>query len=326
MSNQVLDKLISGYMATEQQVYAFGWQGGEPTLMGLDFFRRVTDLQQKHGRPGSVISNGLQTNGTLLDDTFARHLHDYKFLVGVSLDGPADVHDHYRKRINGIGTHADVLRGIVCLRRNDVEFNILTLVNSANVTKGREIYRYLSDMGFAFHQYIPCVEFDESGAPQPWSISGEEWGEFLCAVFDEWYESDTRRVSVRLFDSILSYLVDGVRNICHMCGNCNQYFLIEHNGDVYPCDFFVEPDLNLGNVADHTWEEFLSSEKYHEFGLRKSAMAERCADCAFMRYCMGDCPKHRMSGNVSELCPGWKQFFVHSLPRFEELAGSIEVG
>lgn len=157
-------------------MYAFGWQGGEPALMGLDFFRTVVRFQKQYGYPGASISNGLQTNGTLLTDAMAAFFTEYKFLLGVSLDGPAEIHDYYRKRMDGTGTHREVMRGIRALRRQGTEFNALTLVTQANVRRGKEVYRYLKEEGFFFHQYMPCVEYDVKGVPLPWSITGEEWG------------------------------------------------------------------------------------------------------------------------------------------------------
>ncbi|MHB1191375.1 MAG: anaerobic sulfatase maturase [Armatimonadota bacterium] len=312
MSDEVLERLVSGYMATDQPVYAFGWQGGEPTLMGVDFFRRVTELQQKHGRPGSTVSNGLQTNATLIDDDLAGHLSRYNFLLGVSIDGPEGMHDRYRRNAAGSGSHTSVLRGVECLRWHGVKFNALALVNSLNARHGGEVYRYLRDTGIGYHQYIPCVEFGRE-----YSVDGESWGEFLCEVFDEWYAKDTRNVSVRLFDTLLALLVDDARNACHIGDDCRQYFLVEHNGDVYPCDFFVEPALKLGNVMTHTWAEMQASEAYRVFGARKKEWSEACAGCEYRSYCMGDCPKHRAQG-LSVLCSGWKRFFRHALPRLEE--------
>jgi len=329
MSEEVLDRMIAGYMATDQPQYAFGWQGGEPTLMGLEFFRKVVELQQKHGRAGAIVANGLQTNAVLIDDEFAEHLAKYSFLVGVSIDGPAGVHDVYRTNAAGRGSHADVLRGIECLERNRVEFNALILVNSANVRRAREVYRYICDLGIMFHQYIPCVEFDADRRPMPYSISGEEWGDFLCEIYDQWYPTDTRTVSIRLLDSILTLLVDGSRNICHMGRNCCQYFVVEYNGDVYPCDFFVEADLKLGNVASDSWEGLQRSPKYLQFGKQKSQWNELCGGCAFLKYCSGDCLKHRLPGagdprTLSRLCEGWKQFYGHALPGLEKLAVEIK--
>jgi len=328
MSDAVLDRMIASYMATDQPVYAFGWQGGEPTLMGVDFFKRVTELQQKHGRSGTSVSNGLQTNCTMITDDLAQHLARYNFLVGVSLDGPAEVHDHWRTCVNGRGSHADVMDGIEVLKRNNVEFNILTLVNSENVRKPREIYRYLRDHGFLFHQYIECVEFDENGRTMPFAISGEEWGDFLCGIYDEWIQSDTRKVSIRLFDSILAMMVDGVANVCKMGKDCRQYFLVEYNGDIYPCDFFVEPDLRLGNLADGSWEDFLAADVYRAFGEHKAAWNRACDACEYLRYCAGDCQKNRFyrvpdPAQLSALCTGWKRFYKHSIEGFKELAGQV---
>jgi len=324
MSDEVLEKMISSYLATDQPVYAFGWQGGEPTLMGLEFFEKVIALQEKYGK-GKTISNSLQTNGTLLDDTFAGHLAKYRFLVGISVDGPAEIHDRYRRRADGSGTQEDVMKGMKCLERNQVDFNVLTLVNAANVERSGEVYRYLCDLGIRFHQYIPCVEFDRDGNRMPYAITGEQWGRFLCDVFDEWIKGDAYRVSVRLFDAILNHMVNGSYSVCHMAGNCCQYFVVEHNGDVYPCDFFVEKEKRIGNLLDSSWEDMQSSGKYHAFGQQKAEWNPLCYSCEYLTYCSGDCLKHRIySGNhpehMSWLCDGWKVFYRHALPRLKELA------
>ena len=328
MSESVLERMISSFMATQQPQHAIGWQGGEPTLMGVDFFKRATFFQEKYGRSGSVVSNGLQTNGTLLDDEFGRHLAQYNFLVGVSLDGPPEVHDRYRTYVDGRGAHADVMRGIDVLRRNHVDFNVLTLVSQSNVRKPRDIYHYLCDQGFLFHQYIECVEFSGEGDLKPYAVKGEEWGDFLCGIYDEWIKADTRRVSVRLFDSILTILVDGVANTCSLGRDCRQYFVVEHNGDVYPCDFFVDRELTLGNVMDGEWEEFAASPIYEAFGQRKREWNSACDACEFVQLCSGDCPKNRMAQGrdprqLSSLCKGWKQFHAHTRSGFERLANGI---
>ena len=329
MSEDTLARMVSSYMSTEQPTYAFGWQGGEPTLMGADFFRRATDLQKKYGRKGAVVANGLQTNATMIDDDLARHLAEYKFLVGVSLDGPAEIHDHYRARASGRGSHADVLRGVDRLKRRGVEFNILTLVNDLNGARPREIYGYLRHSGFLFHQYIPCVEFDETGQALPFTISSEQWGDFLCAIYDEWIVSDTRLVSVRLFDSVLTRMVEGTHNVCHMGRDCRQYFVVEHNGDVYPCDFFVYKDLRLGDVFGDSWAELQRSPKYAEFGRLKAKWNAACEECEWLTFCSGDCLKHRFRTErdpraLSWLCKGWKQFYAHAIPGLRKLAAGIE--
>lgn len=329
MSDEVLERMISSFMSVPMPQYAFGWQGGEPTMMGLDFFRRAVQLQQKHGSRGTVVANGLQTNATLITDEFAQFLAQYHFLLGVSLDGPAGVHDAHRHYINGRGSHADVLRGIENLKRHNVEFNILVLVNEANVGKAREVYQYLCDNGFYFHQYIPCVEFDEKGEKLPFAITGEQWGDFLCELYDTWIAADTRQVSIRLFDSVLNYLVDGTHVTCNMGRNCRQYFVVEHNGDIFPCDFFVEKDLQLGNVMDTSWEQAADSDIYKRFGRRKAMWNEACEQCRHLALCAGDCPKHRYYAadnprDISWLCKGWKKFYDHTTEGFEGLAGEIK--
>jgi len=328
MSDQVLGRLVKSFMETDQAQHSFAWQGGEPTLMGLDFFKKAIALQKKYGRQGQLVTNGLQTNGTLITGEFAKHLAEYKFLVGVSLDGPGDIHDKYRTYADGRGTHADVLTGIKNLEQNMVEFNILTLVSKSNVRRGGEVYRYLCDKGFLFQQYIECVDFDMNGKLMPFSISGEEWGDFLCEIFDLWIKDDTRRVSIRLFDSILMKLVDGTTNCCPMGVDCRQYFVVEHNGDIYTCDFFVQKDLKLGNIMEDSWQTFLGHHAYEEFGKRKRQWNKLCEECEYLKFCAGDCPKHRYAkginpGNLSELCIGWKKFYAHSLKGFEELANDV---
>ncbi|MFO7871567.1 MAG: anaerobic sulfatase maturase [Kiritimatiellia bacterium] len=328
MDPETQEAMISGYMRTSQPNYTFGWQGGEPTLMGLDFFRLATDLQAKYGRDGAAVSNGLQTNATLIDSDFAAYLREYNYLVGVSLDGPEKTHDRYRKHGNGRGTHADVMTGIGHLRENNVDFNILTLVSASNVRKPGEIYRYLTGEGFLFQQYIECVEFNEDGGLLPYSVSAGEWGDFLCGIYDEWYPRDTRTVSIRLFDSIVTRLVNGQANLCAMGRDCRQYFVVEHNGDVYPCDFFVQPELYLGNVKTGSWSDFRNSRIYRDFGARKSSWNEACAECPYLDFCAGDCPKNRSPegrdpGRLSVLCEGWKQFYDHTLDGFKKLADEV---
>ena len=328
MSHEVLERMISSYMSTDQAQYSFGWQGGEPTLMGTEFFRSVVELQQKHGKRGSIVCNGLQTNATLLDDAMARLFAQYHFLLGVSLDGPEEVHNRFRSNRAGSGTHDRVLRGIEILKANGVEFNVLAAVSRSNIDRGARIFEYLVDQDILFHQYIPIVEFDDGGNPLPFSITGEQWGEFLCAVFDAWYPRYSRTVSIRLFDSIISMLVDGVPTVCSMGSNCCQYFVVEHNGDVYPCDFFVEPDKRLGNVLSGSWADFLVSPTYRRFGRQKPRFNEACSDCRHRTLCVGDCLKHRFRGErssrqLSWLCPGWIRFYDHALDRLKELGSDV---
>ncbi len=329
MTDKVLERLVSSYMQTPQPRHQFGWQGGEPTLMGADFFMRAVQLQKKYAAPGANVANGLQTNLTLMDDKLAKILSDYKFLAGVSLDGPADIHDEFRKYPGGKGSHGKVLEGIETLRKHKVEFNALVLVNSKNVSRPAEVYDYLKKQNILFHQYIPCVEFDEKGALRPYSITGAQWGDFLCGIFEKWLKGDTGKISVRLFDSILNLMVLNRRTSCDMGGNCRQYFLIEHNGDVYPCDFFVEPERKLGNIMDDGWEDLLNSPLYAEFGKEKSRMNEKCSSCRYLTFCMGDCLKHRFRmnsdpGQLSWLCAGREKFYARAIGEFIKIAQELK--
>jgi len=336
-------------MATKQPVYAFGWQGGEPTLMGIDFFRSAVRLQKQYGRPGASVSNGLQTNGTLLTDEWAAFFTEYRFLLGISLDGPPGIHDHYRTSLDGMGSHRKVMRGIRALRRQKTEFNILTLVTQANVRRGKEVYRYLKEEGCFFHQYIPCVERDETGEPLPWTINGEEWGRFLLDIFEVWYPQDVRAISIRNFDSIIEKLITGKVTVCSMGSSCLSYFVVEHNGDIYPCDFFVEPSLKLGNIRTmKDWEEILASSRYRGFGNQKSRTHPACMECPHLDLCYGDCLKHRIKTFIEEkpsmeqvrtslkkgvsilstsalsvLCEGWKLFYNNTLSIFKEIANQV---
>ena len=326
MSDEVLDALIRGYMATDQPVYSFGWQGGEPTLMGLEFFRKVTTLQRRYGRPGSRVANGLQTNATLIDDEFAEHLAAHRFLVGVSLDGPAELHDRYRRRAGGGQTHATVMETVQRLRRHNVDVNVLVLVSASNVHRVAEVYGFLKDRGLYYQQYIPCVEFTPGGERAPYAITGEQWGAFLSELFELWLPSDTRRVSIRHLDALMAFLLDGSRQMCTMGGRCDDYFVVEHTGDVYPCDFFVEPQLKVGNVLSDGWATLAGRPVRTKFAARKSDWAPVCRDCVHLPYCSGDCTNHREHappGTGSWLCAGWRSFYDRAIPVLRNLAQSI---
>jgi uncharacterized protein len=328
MTDDVLRRLISSYFAFSQPAYTIGWQGGEPTMLGIDFFKKVISLEIEHARPGSTIANGLQTNATLLTNEFADFLFHNKFLVGASLDGPTYMHDSFRRTKDDQPTHDKVLEGIRALKRSRVEFNILILVNSANVIHAGEVYRYLRHKEFKFLQFIPCVEFDGSGNPRPVTITGKQWGDFLCEIFDLWYPEDRVTISIRDFDDLLNLIVDNRVTSCVQGSDCCQYLLVEHNGDVYPCDFFVEKELRLGNIMQNSWEEMLNSPRYAEFGAQKKMVNEKCVSCGFLGLCRGDCLKHRLYAgnppqNRSWLCDGYRAFFEHTDERFEQMARMI---
>ncbi|HLP60496.1 MAG TPA: anaerobic sulfatase maturase [Candidatus Deferrimicrobium sp.] len=328
MSLKTLKRIISNYLKTQQPQYVFTWQGGEPTLMGIDFYKQAVKFQREYAAPGAVVVNGLQTNALLIDNPFAEFFARHHFLLGVSLDGPAYIHDQYRKHKNGTGSYQKVRRGIDYLVRNAVEFNILTLISRANVKKGKEVYQFLCEQGFNYHQYIECVEFDTRGRPLPYTITGEEWGNFLCEIFDEWIKSGIYRVSIRLFDAILSHMVQNRYTVCSMGPSCGQYFVVEYNGDIYPCDFFVRDNLKLGNIEKDSWLDLLSSPVLANFAAQKNKWHNRCAQCEYLEFCCGDCLKNRFytqtnPAQLSWLCKGWQIFYQHTLPSFRDLAEKI---
>lgn len=330
MTDEVLEAMLKKFMRLDLPVHGIGWQGGEPTLTGLDFFKRAVYYQQKFGSAGKVVSNGLQTNGTILDDEWCRFLKEYSFLVGLSIDGPPELHDDNRLTLDGHGSYRLVMRGLKALQNNQVEFNVLTLVGRGNQDHPLRIYNHLKELGVYYHQYIECVEFAPDETLAPFAVAPIKWGEFLCAIFDEWYRHDTRRVSIRLFDSILAKLVDNHANVCALGDDCRQYFVLEHNGDIYPCDFFVEPEFRLGNIVSDNWERLAASESYRRFGERKRQWHEQCAACQYLPLCAGCCPKNRpfrgaLPSRTSVLCDGWKMFYQHTLPRFQLLAESIRL-
>ncbi|MCP3967554.1 MAG: anaerobic sulfatase maturase [Lentisphaerae bacterium] len=327
MSDEVLEKMVSSFLDIEMSNHSFAWQGGEPSVMGVDFYQRAITMMKKHGDEKNV-ANALQTNGTLLNDDWGKLLRDFNFLVGLSMDGPAELHDLYRKDAGGKGTHKKVYNTIKLLRRHRVEFNILTLVSQANIKHPLEVYRYLKKLGIKYHQYIECFETAPGGGLAPFAVSGVEWGKFMCRIFDEWYKGDRYDISVRLFDSILHQLVEKRSNVCNMGRDCRQYLVVEYNGDVFPCDFFVEPRFKLGNVMENSFQEMIDSDLYKEFGKRKTATDEVCGDCQWIDLCAGCCPKNRPdraqdAKTLSELCAGWKMFYSHTYDRFKELAKEI---
>jgi uncharacterized protein len=331
MSDEILEKTIASYLGSRQAVsYTFSWQGGEPALLGLPFWKKVVELQLHYAPRGAIVCNAFQTNGTLITDELAAFLAQYKFLFGVSVDGPAQLHDHYRKLRDGRLSHALVTKGIERLRKHGVKFNVLALVNDRTVKQPRELYGYFKNRGFLHQQYVPCVEFDESGRLRPYAVTGREWGAFLCEIFDRWIAEDVGRVSIRLFDSVLEYLASGKRNACAMGTDCRQYFVVEYDGSVYPCDFFVRDELMLGNVRDGTWKGFLESPVYRQFGLGKANWCDECRSCPYLSLCHGDCQKFRPTAAAgkakSVLCEGWQAFYAHALPRLQQLAERVKAG
>lgn len=332
MPDEVLDRMVSDFLGYRFPTSVFTWQGGEPTLAGPDFFRKVVAAQQRHGRGGQSVANALQTNGVLIDDEWAEFLARYRFLVGLSLDGPPEVHDHYRRDRGGRPSFDRVMRAAGTMGRHGVEFNILCMVTDHSRDRGREIYRWLVAQGFNYLQFIPCVEHDPAtGEPAPENVSPDGYGQFLCDVFDEWFErGDVRKVSVRMFDALVSKKV-GIKQIslCDQGDRCDHYLVVEKDGGVYPCDFFVTRRHRLGNLMDRPLAELFLSDREDSFARLKSAWPAECSRCRHLELCRGGCPKDRLTagggkfGGRTLLCEGLMRFFDHAGERLDQLAAMV---
>jgi len=329
MSYEVLERLIKDYLKVKPPVASFAWQGGEPTLMGLDFYRKAVELQKRYGAAGQQVSNALQTNAILLDERWCRFLHDNKFLVGISIDGPKQLHDYYRVDHSGGGTFGKVMQAIENCRKYEVEFNTLTLLNDRNVEHPDRLFDFFIKNGIRYLQFIPCVELDgTTGDITDFSITPQQYGKFLCRIFDRWYDSGPESLSIRSFDSILSYCLGGKHTICTFDRQCSQYIVIEHNGDVFCCDFFVEPKWRLGNIFETPMEKLAASTRKRSFARAKQNLCNKCLLCRYLDICRGGCLKDRIVldsqlARESYFCESYKQFFDYAMPRFMQMAAAI---
>ncbi|MFH1739619.1 MAG: anaerobic sulfatase maturase [bacterium] len=329
MSDEVLEEMVRQMMTLGGVSVAFGWQGGEPTLMGLDFFRRAVEFQKRYGYDGQTVGNGIQTNGVLISDEWCEFLREYSVLVGLSLDGPQHVHDHYRKTRNGKPTWELVTASARRMMDRGVDVNALVVVSDYSAKYPREIYEYLVEFGFTFLQFIPCVEPDPHHPDRcaPFSVSGEGYGEFLCGLFDVWKESfrdGVPQISVRWFDSVFATYVGADIPECTLLPECGTYVVVEHNGDVYACDFFVDPEWRLGNVLEGSLVDFLNSPRQNAFGRRKSKRPPECRTCRWLPHCHGGCPKDRMGdprdNGSNHFCKSYQMFFEHANADLRRLA------
>jgi uncharacterized protein len=326
MREGLLEEFTRQYIAAQRvPEVTFAWQGGEPTLMGLDFFRRAVDLQHEYRRPGMRILNAMQTNGTLLDDEWCRFFRAHEFLIGLSLDGPRDLHDAYRRDKGGQPTFDRVMAGASLLQKHRVQFNILTCVHPANAGRPLEVYRFLRDgVQAQFIQFIPIVERANDPGPlkdavvTDRSVTGRQYGDFLIAIFDEWVRQDVGRVFVQGFDVALAAWVDQRPGLCVFEETCGLALAMEHNGDLYACDHFVEPRLHLGNILDAPLVELVGSEQQRRFGLDKQkSLPHVCRQCEVLFACNGGCPKNRLlhtkdgEPGLNYLCEGYLAFFRH---------------
>jgi uncharacterized protein len=335
MSEEVLDTFTREYIASQESPeIVFGWQGGEPTLMGLDFFRRAVATQERYRAPGTNILNTLQTNGARLTEEWCHFFAENGFLIGISLDGPAPVHDTYRVDKGGKPTFDRVMRGVELLRRHGVEFNVLTTVHDANADRPLDVYRFLrDDVGASFIQFIPVVERIGEGDASERSVTGEAYGAFLSAVFDEWVRNDVGRIFVQIFDAALAAWVGLPPGVCVFDETCGNALALEHNGDLYSCDHFVEPAHRLGNIRGSALPVLVGGEAQRAFGeAKKTELPDYCRTCEVRFACNGGCPKNRFIATpegepgLNWLCEGYRSFFNHVDPAMCHMVEALRAG
>jgi uncharacterized protein len=349
MSDAVLEEYIRQYIHSQPapEIH-FAWQGGEPTLLGVEFFRKAVALQNKFA-DGKSIFNAIQTNGTLLDDEWCGFLVQNKFLVGLSVDGPAELHDKYRVDKRQQPTFSAVMRGLELLKKHGVDFNTLTVINRANSQQPLVVYRFLKSIGSRFLQFIPLVErpapvdmkndgYDFAAPPPPgrkenvsavapWSVEAEQYGNFLCAIFDEWVRQDVGTTFVQLFDVALGNWMGLGSTLCVFAEKCGAALAIEHNGDIFSCDHYVYPRHKLGNVMNQSLGAMVNSQQQTKFGNDKlDSLPKYCRECEVRFACNGECPKHRFiktpdgEDGLNYLCAAYKKFFNHIDPHMKTMS------
>ena len=341
MSDEVHEAYIKQLFEAHQvSQVTVAWQGGEPTLMGLDFFRRSIELQKKYRKAGIRIENTFQTNGILLNDAWCRFFHENGFLIGLSMDGPGELHDFYRKDRGGQGTFDRVLKAARLLQEHRVEFNILCTVNRKNADHPLKVYRFFRDeLGTRYIQFIPIVErdnesgFQEGNRVTDRSVRPNQWGRFLTEIFDEWVKRDVGRTFVLNFDGALAGWLGRAGTVCIFGPTCGLGMALEHNGDLYSCDHFVEPNYYLGNILKTPLIDLVASEKQRKFGNDKRDLLPRyCRECEVRSICNGECPKNRFvetpdgEPGLNYLCSGYKAFFQHADKPMRIMAELIRKG
>jgi uncharacterized protein len=360
MSDEVLELFIKQYIqgVTGPEV-VFTWQGGEPTLRGLDFFRKAVALQKQYAKPGQRIENDLQTNGTLLDEEWCIFLKENRFLVGLSIDGPREIHDRYRVTKNNKPTFDQVFSAAKLLAKHGVPFNTLTCVNRESAKRPKDIYRFLRrEIGSTYLQFLPVVEYkgfenlapgkwDTAAMPQDgspgsrpgcsgstvtdWSVDPYDWGDFLIKVFDEWYQKDLGKVLVNHCETLLAQHLGLPSQICVYHEFCGKALAIEHDGSVYCCDHFVYPEYRLGNIKSAELSALAFSRTQVKFGYAKAEnLPSDCRRCPYLTDCWGECPKNRFlrtkdgEPGLNYLCRGFKKYFAHVLPKVKKIAAKLK--
>ena len=325
LSEELLETFIRQYIeAQTMPEVLFTWHGGEPLLQPLSFYRKALELQQRYAR-GRQIDNCLQTNGTLLTDEWCEFLRENRFLVGISIDGPQTYHDAYRCR-----SFDKVMRGIRLLQKHNVEWNAMATVNHLNADDPVGFYRFFKEIGCQYLQFTPVVE---RVSQRDTSVTPEQWGRFLCGVYDEWKQKDIGQIFVQLFDVTLANWAGEPPGICSMSPTCGRAAVMEANGDVYSCDHFVFPEYRLGNICQQSLTEMLYGERQQQFGRNKRASLPRqCRECRFLFACHGECPKNRFlkdkygEPGLNYLCKGYQQFFAHVATDMDFMKAELDAG
>jgi uncharacterized protein len=328
MADDLLEEYIVQHIeACPIELIFFAWHGGEPTILGIDYFRRIVELQQKHRPPGRKILNGIQTNGTLLDEEWCRFLARHGFQVGISMDGPKELHDRYRITKRGKSTHKQVMQAYRLLRKYRIECDVLCVVHHMNVRQPAAVYRFFKEIGVKFMQFLPLVMRQDGNGTSAETVPADDYGKFLCTVFDEWARHDIGRIVVQNFDEAIRPFLGVEHALCVLRETCGDVVVVEHNGDFYSCDHFVEPEHRLGNIRETPLVELLESPEQRAFGRRKrDGLPRFCLECEVLSSCNGGCPKDRFARTpdgeegLNYLCAGFKRFFTYSRPFLQRMA------
>ena len=334
MPDDLLEEYIVQHIeASPKPLISFSWHGGEPTLLGLNYFRKLVALQRKHQPADRKIINGIQTNGTLLDEEWCRFLAAEGFYVGLSLDGPQEFHDRYRVTKGKKPTHKHAMRAFRLLQQHRVHCDILCVVHDLNVRYPTTVYRFFKEIGVQYLQFLPLVERKENGGVSPETVPSEAYGRFLCAIFDQWVRQDIDRIVIQLFDEAMRPALGMEHALCILRETCGDIPVIEHSGDFFSCDHFVDPEHHLGNIRETPLVEMLESPEQRELGLKKwTALPRYCRKCEVLDMCNGGCPKDRFirtpdgEEGLNYLCAGFKRFFTHSRPYLLKLASLWRAG
>ena len=324
MPESLLEEYIIQHIdASSSSVINFSWHGGEPTILGLDYFRKIVELQRKHHPPNQRITNGIQTNGTLLDEDWCRFLAAEGFSVGLSLDGPQEMHDQYRVTKGQKPTHKQAMHGYELLRQYRIPCDILCVVNAQNVQYPTRLYRFFKQIKAQYIEFLPLVELqpDQEGGVSNRTVPAEALGNFLCTIFDEWMQQDIERIKVQIFEEVARTAFGREHSLCIFRKTCGDVPVVEHNGDIFSCDHFVNTEHRLGNIQEAALVDFLESPAQRTFGQAKwDTLPRHCQACGILNMCHGGCPKDRIvrapdgEAGLNYLCAGYKRFFIHCQP------------